>query len=163
MISLVQRTIYEFDPKIVCFITQLSAGFDDQIQFERFTLSVLKVLSVIALALTITGIFSVLAYTVDLRRREFGLRFALGATTANVVQLVLNRGVLLTGIGIGIGLVGAFILTRFLQSILFETPPYDPLVLVTVAGVLLVAAAVACLWPAWRATKVDVARLLQAE
>lgn len=161
--SLVQRTIYGFDPKIVCFLTPLSAGFNDQIQFERFTLSVLKVLSIIALALTITGLFSVLAYAVDLRKREFGLRFALGATTRNIMQLVLNRGVFLAGIGVGIGLVGAFVLTRFLQSILFETPPYDLLVLVTVAGVLLVAAAVACIWPAWRATKVDVARLLQAE
>ena len=163
MISLVQRTIYEFDPKIVCFLTPLSAGFSDQIQFERFTLSVLKVLSTIALALTITGIFSVLAYAVDLRKREFGLRFALGATTKNIVQLVLNRGILLAGIGVAIGLVGAFILTRFLQSILFETPPYDPVVLLTVAAILLASAALACLWPAWRATKVDVARLLQAE
>ncbi|MFT3780535.1 MAG: ABC transporter permease [Nibricoccus sp.] len=163
VVSTVQRTIYEFDPKIVCLMSPLSSGFSDQIQFERFTLSVLKVLSLIALALTIAGIFSVLAYTVDLRRREFGLRFAIGATTAAIMKLVLSRGLLLTTIGISLGLVGAFVLTRFLQSILFETRPYDPVVLILAASVLLVAAASACIWPAWRATKVDVARLLQAE
>jgi putative ABC transport system permease protein len=161
--SLVQRAIYEFDPRVVCQITQLSEGVSQQIQFERFTLAVLKVLSAIALLLTIAGVFSVLAYSVDRRKREFGLRFALGATPGNVVRLVLSRGMFLTGAGIVLGLAGALALSRFLQSLLFETPPYDPIVLLAVASVLIVAAALACVWPAWRAAKVDVARLLQAE
>jgi len=161
--SLVQRAIYEFDPRVVCQITQLSEGVSQQIQFERFTLAVLKVLSAIALLLTIAGVFSVLAYSVDRRKREFGLRFALGATPGNIIRLVLNRGMLLTGIGIVLGLAGALALSRFLQSVLFETPPYDPVVLLAVSGVLIVAAAIACVWPAWRAAKVDVARLLQSE
>jgi len=87
----------------------------------------------------------------------------LGATTWNVVGLVLRRGLVLASAGVVFGLAGALALARYLQSLLFETPPYDPVVLLTVAVVLLAAAVLACVFPALRASRVDVARLLQSE
>jgi len=161
--DVIRRAIYEFDPEIVTYVNPLGDMFNRQTYFERYALSVLKVLSVIAITLTLVGLFSVLAYAVDRRKREFGLRLALGATTWNVVGLVLRRGLVLASVGVVFGLAGALVLSRFLQSLLFETPPYDPVVLLTVAVLLLGAAVLACVFPALRASRVDVARLLQSE
>jgi ABC-type antimicrobial peptide transport system permease subunit len=130
---------------------------------ERFALSVLEVLSVTALFLTIVGLFSVLAYTVDRRMNEFGVRLALGATARDLMMLVIGRGVLFTGIGIVSGIAGALALTRFLQSLLYDTPSYDPMVLGAVAVLLILAAVAASIVPAHRATRADVSRLLRAE
>ena len=104
----------------------------------------LKVLAAIAILLTVVGLFSVLAYTVDRRMGEFGIRMALGATPADLVSLVMRRGVALTVLGIAIGIAGAMGLTRYLRSLLFETPPYDPAVIAGVAGLLLLSALAAC-------------------
>jgi putative ABC transport system permease protein len=125
--------------------------------------SVLKVLSAIALALTITGIFSVVAYTVDRRLGEFGVRMTLGATQGDIVRLVMLRGGLLAFVGILLGVAGSLALTRSLKSLLYETSPQSPLVLISVGALLLVTSALGCLIPALRATKVDITRLLRSE
>jgi putative ABC transport system permease protein len=108
-------------------------------------------------------VFSVLVYTVDRRMGEFGVRLALGATTRNLAGLVMRRGLALVSLGIVLGVAGALGLTRYVQSLLFETAPYDPLVLGAVALMLMVAAALACLWPSRLAAKADVAKLLRSE
>ena len=162
--SVVRRAIYDFDPKLMTGNqSAVKEWMDGMLWTERFTLSILKVLSGIALALTIVGLFSVLAYVVDRRMSEFGVRAALGATPADLTRLIMKRGVALVAVGIAVGVAGALGLTRFLRSLLYETPPYDPLVYSAVAAVLLVAAVAACWLPARRAAKVDVARLLKAE
>ena len=162
--SVVRRAIYDFDPKLMTGNqSAVKEWMDGMLWTERFTLSILKVLSGIALALTIVGLFSVLAYVVDRRMSEFGVRAALGATPADLTRLIMKRGVALVAVGIAAGVAGALGLTRFLRSLLYETPPYDPLVYSAVAAVLLVAAVAACWLPARRAAKVDVARLLKAE
>jgi hypothetical protein len=130
---------------------------------ERFALSVLEVLSAIALFLTVVGLFSVLTYTVDRRMNEFGVRLALGATAGDLMMLIIGRGVLFTGIGIAGGIGGALALTRFLQSLLYRTPPYDPMVFGAVAVLLLLAATASSAVPALRASRAEVARLLRAE
>ena len=104
-----------------------------------------------------------LAYTVDRRMGEFGVRMALGATRRDLVDLVMRRGVLLTSCGILLGLGGSLALTRSIQSLLFETSAQDPWVLAAVSGVLLATSVLACVLPAQRATKVDVTRLLRSE
>jgi predicted permease len=162
--SALKRAVYEFDPKIVTYqISSLDQARDQQTGLERFALTVLKALSEIAIVLTVVGLFSVLAYTVDRRMGEFGIRLALGATPRNLMMLVMRRGVLLALAGIVLGLASSLALTRYLQSLLYETPPHDPLVLGLVALLLLVAAVGACALPAVRASKADVAQLLKAE
>ncbi len=160
----VRRAIYQFDPEIVTMdVTPLAEARDRQMYNEHFALSVLEVLSAIALFLTVVGLFSVLAYTVDRKMNEFGVRMALGATTRNLMMLIIGQGVLFTGIGIAFGIAGALALTRFLRSLLYDTPPYDPVVLGDVAVLLALAAIAASVVPALRATRADVSRLLRAE
>ena len=117
----------------------------------------------IALLLAIVGIFSVLAYSVDQRMPEFGVRLALGATPGDLVRRVLRRGLALAGLGAVAGLAGALGLARLLQSMLFQISAQDPWVLGGVTGILLLTAVTACLLPARRASRADVTRLLRAE
>jgi putative ABC transport system permease protein len=160
----IRRGLYAFDPRIVVNqIQPLSRLRESQLWAERLANSVLKVLAAIALLLTVVGIFSVLAYTVDRRLGEFGVRLALGATPRDLVDLVMRRGVQLTGLGLLVGLGCTLLLTRYLQTLLFETSPNDPWVLAGVAGLLLVTSVLACIVPARRATKVDIAKLLRSE
>ena len=162
--SIVRRAVYDFDPRLIVWNVQPVNGWiQGSMYVEELTLSVLKVLSGIALVLAVVGLFSVLAYTVDRRMSEFGVRLALGATPRDLARLVLKRGILLAAVGVAVGTAGALGLTRFLQSLLFETAPFDPLVYLAVAAALLAAAAASCWIPARRAARVDVARLLRAE
>ena len=159
-----RRAIYQFDPKIVTSQVDVMDDMrDKQLYFERFATAVLKVLSAIATVLTVIGFFSVLAYTVDQRMREFGVRMALGASPRNLAALVLRRALLLAGLGVATGVAGALALARYLQSLLYETPAYDPAVLALVVAALMVAASASCVLPAARAARVGVADLLRAE
>lgn len=159
-----RRAIYQFDPKIVTSQVDVMDDMrDKQLYFERFATAVLKVLSAIATVLTVIGFFSVLAYTVDQRMREFGVRMALGASPRNLAALVLRRALLLAGLGVATGVAGALALARYLQSLLYETPAYDPAVLALVVAALMVAASASSALPAARAARVDVAHLLKAE
>ena len=162
--STIQRTLYAFDPRIVVYrVVPLDQLRDQQLWAERMADSVLKVLAGIALLLRVVGIFSVLAYTVDRRMGEFGVRMAMGATPRDLMQLVMRRGVLLAFTGIVLGIGGAVALTRYMKTLLFETSANEPWVLVAVGGILLVTTVLACVLPARRATKVDVTLLLRSE
>jgi ABC-type antimicrobial peptide transport system permease subunit len=108
-------------------------------------------------------LFSVLAYNVDQRRPEFGVRLALGAPHASIIWLVLRRGLVTTGIGVSIGCIAALGLARLMASLLFETRTFEPVVYASVVAVLLAAAVVACWIPARRAANVDISRLLRME
>ncbi len=162
--SVVRRIVYDFDPYVrVSKVQTIDALIADTLWMERLTLSVLKVLSAFAFVLAIVGMFSVIAYSVDRRTGEFGVRMALGATPADLVWLVFRRAITLSVGGVVIGIAGALGLTRFMQSLLYETQTYDPLVHLLVAAALLAATAVACWLPARRATRIDIASLLKAE
>jgi putative ABC transport system permease protein len=130
---------------------------------ERYASSVLDWLSLAALVLAAVGLFSALACTVDRRMPEFGIRMALGATPGDINRLVLFKGLMLAGAGVVIGAASAVGLTRFMQSLLFETTPYDPIIYVASGVLLLSVAAAACWLPAKRASRTDVTRLLRAE
>jgi putative ABC transport system permease protein len=121
----------------------------------RFRTILLAVFAGIALVLAAVGIFGVMAYSVAQRTRELGLRIALGASRGRVLQLVLAHAVRLTLVGVAIGLVATFLLTRYVSSLLFNVPAYDPMTLVGVVAVLIVISLCACYLPARRATLVD--------
>jgi predicted permease len=162
--GLVRRAILEVDSNmVVADVRSLSERVTDTMSAEHYAYNVLRGLAAIALVLTVVGIFSVIAFTVDSRMTEFGVRLALGATPSNLNGLVLRRGVAAAAIGIVIGLAGALALTRFMQSMLYGTSPFDPYVYGIVALLLLVAALAACWLPARRASRVDVIRLLKSD
>jgi len=163
-VTRLRQAIYLFDPRIVSASGIPLANLRlDQLRNEHLALSVLKVLSAIAILLTAVGMFSMLAYTVDRRMGEFGIRMALGATPANLISLVMRRGIALTALGVAVGTAAALGLTRFLQSLLFETPPYDPAVMAGVATLILLSSLAACTLPAFKASKPDVSRLMKSD
>jgi len=129
----------------------------------RFRAEVVGVFAIIALVLATVGLFGVLAYAVNQRAREFGIRVALGARSNDVLRLVISGALRMTIAGVGIGLAAAAVLTRFLSALLFSVRPLDPATFAATAATLAIAATVACLAPAWRATRVDPVVALRQE
>lgn len=121
----------------------------------RFRAVMVTTFAALALVLAMVGVFGVLAYSVQQRRREFGVRIALGASTANVLALVLGKAGRLIGTGALVGLVLAAMLAQSISTFLFGVRPLDPFTFAAVAGVLGVTAAVASAVPALRASQVD--------
>jgi ABC-type antimicrobial peptide transport system permease subunit len=113
------------------------------------------VFGIVALFLAAVGIYGVLAYQVSQRRREIGIRMALGSSTRSILGLVVRDGMQITGIGLAVGLVGLFGLTRVIRGMLYGVRPADPVVIALVAVVLGVVALVATLIPARRAARVS--------
>ncbi len=122
---------------------------------RRFPMMLLLAFSLVALTLAAVGISGVVGFSVTQRTREIGIRMALGASKGDVLRLVLNRSMGAALIGIGFGIVGSFALTRFLTGLLFQVKPMDPIVLGSVATILIGVAFAACYFPARRATKID--------
>ena len=116
-----------------------------------------------ALVLAAVGIYGVLAFSVNQRRREIGIRVALGAQKFEVLGLVLRQGMGLTFVGILIGLAGAFAVARLMSAFLFETAPFDPVTFVTVAFILTIVSFAACWLPARRAANIDPMEALRTE
>jgi putative ABC transport system permease protein len=122
---------------------------------QRLSMLLLAIFACAALLLAAVGLYGVLAFLVNIRTHEIGIRMALGASRRDVLKLIVGQGMLLTLIGIAIGLVGAFALTRIMSSLLFDVRATDPLTFIVVAIVLAAVALVACFIPARRATRVD--------
>jgi len=129
----------------------------------RLTATLLGVFAGLALLITLAGIGGVIATSVTQRTREFGVRMALGASRGAVLAGVLRQGLLLVGVGLALGLTAAVALGRVLASYLYQTTPWDPLILTGVAVMCLGAGALACLGPARRATTVDPLIALRAD
>ena len=121
----------------------------------RLTGLLLGTFAAIALALAAVGIYGVLAYLVSQRTQEIGIRVAIGADRSQVLRMVLRQGLSLAAVGIVIGLIGAFALTRLMESLLYDVRPHDPITFITVAAALLLIALAASFLPARRATKVS--------
>jgi putative ABC transport system permease protein len=130
---------------------------------HRFRAVLVVTFAALALALAMVGVFGILAYAVQQRVRDFGVRRALGATTNDVLRLVFVNAARVIGIGAVIGLVLAALLGRLLATVLFDVTPLDPLTFALVAVVLLGTAALSAAGPAWRATRVDPMQALHYE
>jgi putative ABC transport system permease protein len=128
---------------------------DRQVQYDRMYMLLLGIFGGIATALAAIGIYGVMAYAVAERTREIGIRMALGASSGNVLNLVVRRAFVLVGIGLVLGLGGAFALTRVIASALWEVKATDPVTYGTVSLLLVVVALCACLVPTQRAVSVD--------
>jgi putative ABC transport system permease protein len=128
-----------------------------------FAMVMLAIAGGVALLLGAVGIYGVIAYIAAQRTREIGIRMALGAQAADVRRLVLGQGMMLAGIGIAIGLVGALGVTRVMRALLYETSPTDPLTFAGVVPLLVASALVACWLPARRAMRVDPIVALRCE
>jgi putative ABC transport system permease protein len=122
---------------------------------ERLNLTLLSIFAGIALVLAVVGIYGVMSYSVTQRTHEIGIRMAIGAQPRDVFRMVLGQGMLLALIGVGIGLIGAFGLTRLMTSMLFGVAPTDPATFAAIALLLTIVALIACYLPGRRATKVD--------
>jgi len=128
---------------------------DKSLLLPRISALLLGVFGTVGLTLAAIGLYGVMIYSVRCRTREIGIRMALGANPRNVLKMVLRQGLILTGIGIGIGLIIALVLGRFTASVLYGTSGTDLLTFVVVSAVLLATATVAILIPAVRAAHVD--------
>jgi ABC-type antimicrobial peptide transport system permease subunit len=118
-------------------------------------MTLLVVFAGLALFLAAVGLYAVLSYLVVQRRREIGLRVALGATRGAVMRMIATRGLLLTGVGASVGLALAWAVTRTMQSLLYGVAPGDPVTIGAATALLAAIALVAMYVPARRATKVD--------
>jgi predicted permease len=142
---------------------ELETLIDHAVAPRRLITQLLGFFSTLALVLAAIGLYGVISYSVVQRTQEIGIRMAIGAQRGDVLQLILRGGLRLVAIGVAAGLVGAWVLTRILGSLLFGVTAHDPLVFAVDAGLLFLVAAAACLIPALRATRVDPLVALRTE
>jgi putative ABC transport system permease protein len=155
-VAAIQAAIREIDKDQPVYQVQtIDELIGESIATRRFALTILILFAVLALVLAISGIYGVISYSVSQRTQEIGIRMALGAQGADVLRLVLGQFMRLTLVGVVIGLVGAYALTRLMTSLLFGVTPTDVTTFVLVSISLSFVALVACLIPARRATRVD--------
>ncbi len=151
-----RQQIASLDPNLPVFaVGTLEQLVTRSVGQRRFTMLLLGSFAALALLLAVVGIYGVMSYAVSRRTHEIGIRVALGAQRDDILKLVGGQGMALALLGVGLGLAGAFAVTRFLSSLLFGITPTDPLTFAGVAFVLAAVALLACYLPARRATRVD--------
>jgi putative ABC transport system permease protein len=154
--SEVRDVVRSLDPQLALgSVRSMDEVISRSTESRRFSLVLVGAFAALALVLAAIGIYAVLAYSVARRTHEIGVRMALGARSGDVVRLVLGQGLRVTAIGIVLGIAGALILTRFLQSLLYEVHPTDPPTFVGVLLLLIIVSVAASYLPVRRAIKVD--------
>jgi len=156
LVPALRAAVAEMDRNLPIFnIKTLDEYLAEQIWQPQQTVILLAIFGAIAVLLAMTGVYAIMAYTIQQRTHEIGIRMALGASTGDVLRLVIARGVLLVAFGVAIGLVGSLALTRFLANLLWGVTPTDPLTYVVVIMALVVVAVLACYLPARRASDIE--------
>lgn len=164
MVPQMRKAIASVDPELgLREVQPLSEIVSGSWMRHRFDAFMFGFFGVAALLLAASGIFAVLSYAVASRRREFGVRLALGASTKTVLAHVLREGLSFPVAGLIVGAGAAFAVTRVLQSSLYDISAHDPVVFAATAVMLVAVAAVACLIPAWRATRADPMEAIRAD
>jgi len=152
----IRREVQAVDPGIPVFaIRTMDDVVARTLAARRFALELLGVFAAVAFLLAAIGIYGVMAYTFSRRIGEIGLRMALGAQRSDILKVVLGEGARMVVFGVGAGLIGSVLLTQFLETMLFEIKPTDPITFGVITTLLCVVALLACLIPAQRATRVD--------
>ena len=156
IVGAVRQEVKAMDPdQPISAVKRMSDWVDSSVSSQRYSTTLLATFAALAMILAATGIYGVMSYTVAQRTHEIGVRMALGARRRDVLKLVVRHGMLLTLVGVLVGVAGALGLTRVMASLLFGVTAKDPLTFVAVAGLLSAVAFIACFVPALRATKVD--------
>ena len=155
-LATLRSRMLEFNSQLVIHNPEdMEKSVADSISNKRFTMTLLGVFALLALLLASIGIYGVLSYMVGQRRKEIGVRMALGAQKLDVLSMILKDGARMTLVGIVLGLAGAMGLTRLMRTMLYGVKPTDPLTFISVAAFLGAIAMLACYVPARRAMKVD--------
>ncbi|HEX6545928.1 MAG TPA: ABC transporter permease [Bryobacteraceae bacterium] len=159
-----RKAIWSVDANLpLANVETVETLYERSLARTSFTLILLAIAGGMALLLGIVGIYGVISYSVSQRRREIGIRLALGAPLSGVTRLFIRNGLLLSAIGCACGLAAALVLTRLMKSLLFSVSPSDPLTYAAMSAALIAAAALASYLPARRAIKVDPVEALRAE
>jgi putative ABC transport system permease protein len=154
--SAVRNEVYALDKDLPVYTVKTMDNYlAASVAQPRFNTLLLALFAGLALVLTVVGLYGVMSYAVVQRTHEMGIRLALGAQTRDIFKLVIGQGMLLALVGVGLGLIGAFALTRIMASLLFGVRATDPLTFGTVSVLMIGVALLACYVPARRATRVD--------
>ncbi len=164
LIKDVQTAVAGVDKDLPLYdIRTMEERLADTLVQQRFSLFMFGAFSLAALLLASLGVYGVMAYAVCMRRQEIGIRLALGARRSDVLGLILKKGLVLGGISLALGILGAIALAWWLGSMLYRVKPYDPFTFVVVPLFLLIVTLLACYLPAHRAAKIDPLETLRYE
>jgi putative ABC transport system permease protein len=156
VLATVRQKVHDLDPSLpISSVRTMDEWVSNNAAQPRLNAILLAVFAAVAMLIAAIGIYGVLAYSVNQRTREIGLRMALGSPRGQVLRLIVREGMTVGAIGIGAGLAASLALSRVLGSLLFEVPVRDPLTYVAVAAALAVVALAACVIPARKASRVD--------
>jgi putative ABC transport system permease protein len=160
----VQAEIWEIDPDLaVSGVATMHDVIANTVAVPRLLMSVLAAFAAAAMLLAAIGIYGVMSYNVGQRTQEIGVRIALGANARDVLRMVVGRGMALMLGGVALGLGASLLLSRFLESLLFEISARDPFTFTMVPAALALVALVACYVPAMRASRVDPIVVLRSD
>ena len=152
----IRRALDQINSQLVMYRTQTMDGIvSDSLAERRFSMILLGIFAALALVMSCVGIYGVVSHLASQRTHEIGIRMALGAVRQDVLRMVLGEGAKMALLGVSIGIVAAFGLTRLIANMLFGVSPHDPLTFAGVAGLLILVVLAACYIPARRAMKVD--------
>jgi predicted permease len=156
LVGPIRRTFERINSQAVIYDTETMDGIiSDSLSTQRFSMILMAVFGGLALVMASIGIYGVISYVTSQRAHEIGIRMALGAQRGDILRMVVDQGLKLTLIGVGIGIIGALALMRFLTSLLYEVKPTDPLTFGAVSLILIDVAIASCYIPARRAAKLD--------
>jgi len=163
MAATLGREVRRLDPDLALYeVITLQEQVDRSTSAQKVAVTLVGFLGGLALLLAAIGLYGVMSYAVSQSARELGLRMALGAGASNLLQLVMRRGLALTGGGVLLGAATALGLTRLLGNLLYKVSPRDPLAFGSAFAVMIIISVAACLLPAWRAMRTDPVRALQS-
>jgi putative ABC transport system permease protein len=159
----VRRVVAEISPEVPVSFTTMEAAVSERVEDPRFRALLFGVFAALAVCLAMAGVYGVMAYAVEQRSREIGVRMALGADRMSVLRLILGQGLIHACAGLVLGLAGAGVATRLLETVLFQVRPIDIQVYVGVIGLVAIVTTLAGCVPAWRAAVVNPVEVLKAE
>jgi len=164
LISVVTKQVSEMDQDVPVFsVKTMAEHLSTSVAGPRFSTTLLAIFAAVALVLTVVGLYGVMSYSVAQRTNEIGIRLALGAQSRDVLLMIIKQGGALILLGLVIGLGGAYLAMKLIESLLFGVKAKDPFTFAAVAVLLAIVALLACYIPALRATKVDPMNALRCE